>query len=173
MLMKQRMKRRICIILIAIGVILLLCVFPEKIRASNDFESVDLYYYAFKENGEVYFDAESFCFYGSFTEEQKAFIIFENLLNHTVKGKISFVPEGTKLLDLKISGDILVLNVSEEFRQYGGTAYENALLKQLALNAMNFKGVKRLTLMIDGNYELLPEGKFIYESQIGEILNAD
>ncbi|MDR2903181.1 MAG: GerMN domain-containing protein [Clostridiales bacterium] len=167
--MKQSVKKGI---FLAVCIAVIVCIFPAKVRAAVGFESVDLYYYAFDDTGQAYFDAEKFCFYGNFTDTQKASILYENLFDHTDPDKISFVPEGTMLLGLEIEGDVLILNVSGDIKKYGGTAYETALLKQIGLNALNFPGVKRLTLMIDSNYQLLPEGKFVYEYEIGALLTA-
>lgn len=167
MIIKEKLKIKI---FVALAVVLFLCIFSEKVYAEDNNDSLYMYYYSFKDDGKEYFDSESFCFFGSFTEEQKAFIIFDNLFNNTEKDKINFVPEGTKILDIIIKDDILVLNVTNEIRNYGGTSYETAMIKQLAINALNFKGVKRLTLMFNGNYGALPEGKFIFEYEIGEIL---
>ncbi len=159
---------------IAVSIMFLfICIFAQKVYAGtqNNFDVISLFYYNSDNNDNVWFDSEQYTFCGSFSDEQKSFILYDNLINNLEPDKITFVPNGVKLLDVKISGDMLTLDFSVEITNYGGAAYEKAMIRQFAMNALNFDGIKNLTILVDSKIGFLPEGSLVYNSPIVNLLN--
>ena len=100
-------------------------------------------------------------FYGDFTPDEQAFFLFDTLF---LSG--SSAPKGTRVLSAKIYGDLLILNVSGEIKNYGGTFREMCVVDEILTTASSVPGVAYVTLLIDGAADYLPEGSQIFERKI-------
>lgn len=94
------------------------------------------------------------------TEYEKAYVVISNLFS--VEGT-SFIPKDIKILDTYLLEDCIVLNVSKDINNYGGTYYEKRLIAQIVKNILGIEGVNKVTLLIDGEDVSLNEGIFIRE----------
>lgn len=73
-------------------------------------------------------------------------------------GTYSEIPEETELLNCSTYYDILTLNFSAGFINYGGNTKEEGILKQLAYTVRQIEGIKSLKILVDGKKVELPEG---------------
>lgn len=140
------MQKKISIIIFIL--ILLLC-FPPKVYA-NQLHTI--FYYDIK-NSRTKLMQEEINFHGDFSRQQITFIIFDNLIN----SKRMFIPKNSRLISIQIKDKNLILNLSNEIKNYGGSYYEQHLLNQIKLTAQNLQ-FDSLTILIDGQKQYLPEG---------------
>ena len=71
-----------------------------------------------------------------------------------------FVPAGVRVLNTLNAGDRLILNLSQEALNYGGTYFEYRFIQEL-LNIAGGLGFERLVLLIEGRPAKLPEGTIL------------
>lgn len=62
----------------------------------------------------------------------------------------SAVPAGTRLLDARLDGDVLTIDLSHEFEQGGGTASMIGRLNQLYYTVTQPAGVEAVRLLVEG-----------------------
>jgi len=132
-------------------IILLLFIFPQRARAGERefivrFET---------QNGVSLLTYEDLSFVGEFSQRERAWVIFYNLL---CMDRSEFVPKDVELLGVTLVGDELVINVSPHIKNYGGIYNEKHLLTQIVLTGLELCGVEAVTLLIDGEPGVLPEG---------------
>lgn len=86
-------------------------------------------------------------------------ILVKKLLDEEASGGIySEMPRDVVLLDCSTNYDILTLNFSTSFVNYGGNTREEGVLKQLAYTVRQVEGIKVLRILVDGKKVELPEG---------------
>jgi germination protein M len=86
-------------------------------------------------------------------------ILVKQLLDTKTEGLlVSEIPQDVALLDTSIVNGTITLNFSEEFINYGGTAREEGILKQLAYTLRQCNGIRRLRITVEGREVGLPEG---------------
>jgi len=137
-------------------IILLLFAFPQRARADCGRE----YIVRFEtRNGISRLIHEELYFMGDFSDRERAWIIFYNLL---CMERSEFVPPGVRLLGVWIEHGELIVNVSDEIKNYGGTYNEMRLRTQIVLTGLEMRGVNAVTLLIEGEPGILPEGSTIY-----------
>ncbi|MGI6668781.1 MAG: GerMN domain-containing protein [Acetivibrionales bacterium] len=73
-------------------------------------------------------------------------------------GLYSEMPDGAYLLSSVYDNGTIILNISSEFLNYGGSAREEHILKQLAYTLRQCKDVRKIKIMVDGHETELPEG---------------
>lgn len=73
-------------------------------------------------------------------------------------GLFSEMPDGAYLIDCVYDNGTIILNFSNEFINYGGSAKEEGILKQLAYTLRQCKDIRKIRIMIDGRETELPEG---------------
>jgi len=136
--------------LIAI-IILTLFAFPQSVKAS-DREIIALFETHDGINLLVY---EDLYFVGEFSQRERAWVVFYNLL---CMDKSAFVPSGVQLLGVFLVQQELVINVSSHIKNYGGIYNEKHLRAQIVLTGLELSGIEAVTLLIDGEPAMLPEG---------------
>ena len=149
--------RRICVALLAATALL---VFPP-IAQANTPTSVDVYYYEFDSSNRAYFVTERFEVHGRLAGDEQAllYVRFANLLENAAPNKIPAVAKGTRLLGVWLNHDTLFINLSREALSYGGgAAGEHLLIDQLLRNAAAVPNVACLTLLVEGQDIIWPEG---------------
>ncbi|MCX7921670.1 MAG: GerMN domain-containing protein [Clostridia bacterium] len=88
----------------------------------------------------------------------------------------SEIPEGTKLLNFKINGNLLTLNLNRVISNYsGGNAREEAIMKQILYSIRQINGVQKVKILIEGEEAQLPEGtelteEFLVPTEINNVL---
>ena len=68
------------------------------------------------------------------------------------KGRTNAIPEGTKLLDLKVEDRIARINVSKEFNKLEGAGNEGESLAQSAIRRTlaQFKDIDKMVVLVEG-----------------------
>ena len=139
---------------------------PQKVKAS---EMHSVYYFSYDENlRKEFLLKDEFEFYGRFTKEEKAYVLFSNLFSNTEK--YSFVPSNVKILNIFTLDNCLYLNVSRDIKSYGGgNSYEVRLRAQIVKTAVALPEIDKVTLLIEGISKHLPEGGLIFGEDRVEI----
>lgn len=135
-------------------ILLLIFIFPLKARA-NEHEWIVRFETS---NGMSLLVYEDLYFVGEFSLSERAWVIFYNLL---CMGRSEFVPPGVKLLGVSLVQNELIINVSPHIKNYGGLYNEKHLRAQIILTGLELRGVDAVTLLIDGEPGVLPEGSEI------------
>lgn len=73
-------------------------------------------------------------------------------------GMISEMPDGAVLLESSTVSGVMTLNFSKEFLDYGGSAREEGILKQLAYTLRQCGEVSKIRITVEGREVELPEG---------------
>jgi germination protein M len=73
-------------------------------------------------------------------------------------GLFSEMPDGAYLINCAYDNGTIILNFSSEFVNYGGSAREEGILKQLAYTLRQCKNIRKIRIMVDGREAELPEG---------------
>ena len=140
------MRKKIYIVILIL--ILLLC-FPPKVFAD---QTNTIFYYDLQ-NGQTKLFQEKLNFHGDFPNSQIAFIIFDNLFCQ----QKMFIPQGSHLISARIENETLILNLSSQIKNYGGSYFEKHLLSQIKLTAQNLN-FDHFSILIDNQKQYLPEG---------------
>ena len=140
------MRKKIYIIILIL--ILLLC-FPPKVFAD---QTNTIFYYDL-ENGQTKLMQEQLHFHGNFSKNQIAFIIFDNLISP----QKMFIPQNAHVLSALVYNQNLILNLSGQIKNYGGSYFEQHLLSQINLTAQNLN-LDNVTILIDNKKQYMPEG---------------
>ena len=88
------------------------------------------------------------------TAEAHARLAYEYFFKYGSYG----VPENVKVLNVKLVDGTLTVDVSETVMDYGGSAFEQALVAQLLKIAAEIPGVCSFTLTVDGTPQPLVQG---------------
>lgn len=157
--------RRYVKLLILLLVVVLIFSFPLKVRAGDNGgrieEKLDMMYFSFDKDEKLKLSVETFTLVGKFSSEAKALILFTNLIENNDPELIRFMPKGTKLLGVKLADGELIIDLSKQFNNHAGSAYEIAMVAQLIYNARKVGGVKTFTLMLEGKPAALTEGLMV------------
>ncbi len=148
--------------------LLLIIIFfiPKTVSADNLYKA-----YFYVDHDGVYEPyGEDYIFYGNFLAIEKGYILFDNVVHNQNEKLRSFVPKGTKLLSIKKEEDNLLVNFSEEIKNYGGSSWEQDLIKQLVLTGLQVDGVENVTLLINGKLDTLAEGTTVDKFERNDIV---
>ena len=85
-------------------------------------------------------------------------VIIEYLCTNNKGDLTSDLPEGTRIIESSLKGNLLTLNFNRALTKYGGNAREDGLLKQILYSMKQIEGVERIRILIEGKSEELPEG---------------
>lgn len=92
-------------------------------------------------------------------------LIIESLSKKVENGVLTTeIPEGTKILESSLKGNLLVLNFNNKLINYGGTAREDGLLKQILYSMKQIDGAEKVRILVEGKSIELPEGTDISKS---------
>ena len=154
-------------ILAIILLVLLLFIFPQELY-SPETETIEIFFYEVSEQGEDVLSSYILTIPYWLNTQQRAFIVFNEIFNNFDPEKMIYVPPDVQVLDVFFHpyDAHLILNVSSEILNYGGTHFEDRLVTKLIKNAGNIPGVGYFTVLIDGQREYLPEGIMIHEFKV-------
>jgi germination protein M len=85
-------------------------------------------------------------------------LVKQLLYTEAEDGLFSEMPDGAYLLSSVYDSGTIILNVSSEFLDYGGSTREEYILKQLAYTLRQCKNIRKIKIMVDGRDAELPEG---------------
>jgi germination protein M len=93
------------------------------------------------------------------TNVQAARVLLEQLLvKDGENGTFTEIPDNIEILNCSTENEILTLDLSEGFVEYGGNDKEESILKQLAYTVRQLDGIKQLKILVGGHAVQLPEG---------------
>lgn len=147
--------------------VLLLFIFPQKLH-SPETETINVFFYEVSNQGEDILSSYSITIPYWLNTQQRAFIVFNEIFNNFDPDKMIYAPPNVQVLDVFFHPyeAHLILNVSDEILNYGGTHFEYRLVNKLLKNAGNIPGVGYFTVLIEGRREHLPEGIKIHEIRV-------
>lgn len=134
---------------VAVGIFL----FPNKVRSEkvcffSDSNFNDMTY-------------KEYSFYGDFAAAEKEFVLLSNLFDND-NDMIQCIPKGIELIYTETINDELIFNVSKEIKSFGGgCAYEICLIKQILHTVFQVDEINKVTMLIEGDLNYLPEGSII------------
>lgn len=91
-------------------------------------------------------------------------VALEELIKGPKKGMglSSVIPADTKVLNVSQNGNEVIANFSREIEGYGGgVEIEQALVNTIVLTLSEFPGVEKVTLQVEGESGVLPEGTML------------
>ncbi len=149
------MKLKLKLLLFVIALIL---IFPQKVKAANS--NYVIYYYKYDSQGDAYWVSQPFLPPSKKLSHER--IIYLMLKEFFESESYNITCEGTKLLGIAFEDGHLTINVSKEIADYGGgTYYENCLRNQIIKTGTSIEGVDKVSLLIEGKLNYLPEGTII------------
>ncbi|HEX3029910.1 MAG TPA: GerMN domain-containing protein, partial [Clostridia bacterium] len=84
----------------------------------------------------------------------------------------SELPQKTKLRNVIIKDDLLVLNFNKELVSYGGgTARETAIINQILFSMKQVKGINKVKILVEGKENAMPEGTMSNSMAIPAVVN--
>jgi hypothetical protein len=94
-----------------------------------------------------------------FPVQYRAWVVFSEVFRNG-----EFVPPHVRILDVEFKPKygILILDLSQEVLDYGGTYFEYRFINLLLKNAAALPDVRYFTVLIEGQSRHLPEGSKIY-----------
>lgn len=111
------------------------------------------------------------CYYDDdLNNEERVKFILDNLIDNAPE-IVNYIPDGTELLDVKIDNSHLILNFNSNLKNYGGSHYELAMIRQILFNVFEIKEISEVTILIKGKSEYLAEGSLVYKYDREELKN--
>ncbi|MCL2376824.1 MAG: hypothetical protein FWC76_05440 [Defluviitaleaceae bacterium] len=98
--------------------------------------------------------------------EARALLVFSEIFDNA--DNLYYVPLDVRVFDVFFHAEYahLVINLSPEVLNYGGTHFEWEFVRILLINASSIEGVGYFTVLIDGQRRCLPEGTEIHEIRV-------
>lgn len=91
--------------------------------------------------------------------------IIHKALNELIKGPLKnkdllpVIPKNARVISVKEEGSEIVVNFSKDVEGYGGGIdTEQTLVNSVVLTATQFDGINRVSLLVEGKADVLPEG---------------
>ena len=154
-------------IFFALMLLLLLFIFPQRVGA-QELDKLQIFFYEIDEAGE-----ETLVYYHitiplGLSVEHRALIIFSEIFDNHNPDKMLFAPPNVRILDvLFLAGSShLILNLSSDILNFGGTHFEYKLIHKLLTNAAGIGKATYFTILIDGQNQYFPEGVLILNNSL-------
>lgn len=156
-MIKNSAIRRICIATLALFILLIIYLFP-----TNDYEIRTHISYNKKDEMPIFlldkdnFVARSTIVKDSVEKIQMIKDIIESLTKDTKKssyikdGFSAIIPINTKLLDVSIKEDIVILNFSKELLNVS-ISEEEKMIEAITYSILEIEDIKKISIMVDGN----------------------
>ena len=148
----------------ALLLVLIIFIFPQSIGAQN-LDKLQIFYYEIGVDGEETLNYHHITIPAWLSVEHRALIIFTEIFDNADPDKMVFVPLNVRVLDAFFFEDTahLILNVSAEILNYGGTYFEYMMINKLLANAGGIPEVGYFSIWINGQRQYLPEGIEVQE----------
>lgn len=156
-MIKKSSIRRICVATLTLFILLIIYFFP-----SNDTVIKEHLSYITKEEMPIFLvDNKNYVARTSIVKNSSETIeqtkeIIEALTKNTKKssyirdGFKPIIPDGTKILDLKLEENILTINFSKEFLNIN-ESYEEKMIEAIIYSLTEIKDVKKISIFVEGN----------------------
>ncbi|HHV29246.1 GerMN domain-containing protein [Acetivibrio mesophilus] len=130
----------------------------DKINLADKLKKVDVYMFKYIKDKNEFILPISMEYIGVSKEQLPAEIIRMLATKPANERIYSQIPSGVEVLDSRIDEDLLVLDLNKEIKNYGGTAREEGILKQILYSMKQIKDVNKIQILIEGKKGNLPEG---------------
>ena len=149
-------------ILFALLLVLLIFIFPQNIGA-QELDRLQIFHYQITANYDEVLIYYHIIIPAWLSAEDRALVIFSEIFDNFDPCKMVYVPPGVRILGISFQADNshLILNLSADILNYGGTHFEYRFIHMLLTNAAGIKEVSYLTVLIDGQQQCFPEGTAI------------
>lgn len=146
------MKKYLTILIIAINIFI-------NSLIINAQQTYKIYY--LENNKEEQLDFDEYIFLGDFMEDKKIELLLKTYFYNDKK--INYIPKDTKILNIKVINKDLFINFNQNIKNYGGNHYETNLIRQILHNCFQFDKIQTVTFLIEGKFEVLPEGHLVFK----------
>jgi len=152
--------------MLALFFLLLIFIFPQRVYADVDY--IEVFYHKIDEDDEAFLVSYIIQVPSYLSVENRAMVVFSNIFDNTYVDEIIFVPKDVHIIDVFFSEEYahLVINLSAEMLNYGGTYFEYRLVEKLIANAAALEEVAYFTILTEGQSLHLPEGTLIFETKV-------
>ena len=154
-------------ILFALFLLFLIFVFPQNIGA-QELTRLQIFFYEIDEEGEEALNYYHITIPARLSVEHRALVIFSEIFDNFNPGKMIYVPPDVRILDIFFHAEYahLILNLSADILNYGGTHFEYRLINKLLINAAGIEEVGYFSVWIDGQRRYFPEGTEILNNSL-------
>lgn len=128
---------------------------PASIKGST-------FYFEFDDEGRERIVCEEIVFQDNKNVEENIQYILQSLFDNT-KEWDSFIPKNVTVTNILYINGSLDIELSEDILDYGGTAWEIAMVDQILATVFSIEEIERFTLLIKGDRKILVEGTIINE----------
>jgi len=130
----------------------------DKVNLQDKLKKADIYMFKYIKDKNEFIIPISMEYIGVPEEELPAQII-RMLAEKPANERIySLIPSGVEVLGSRIEGNLLILDFNKEIKNYGGTAREEGILKQILYSMKQLKNIEKIRILIEGKKDHLPEG---------------
>ncbi len=134
--------------------------FINNINLVNGQELCKIYYLEDTFDEKLTFD--EYLILGDFMEEYKIKLILETYFYNSKKN-INYIPDGAKILNVKLINKDLFINFNKNIENYGGNHYETNFIRQILHTCFQFEDIGSVSFLIDGKFKVLPEGNLVFK----------
>jgi len=154
-------------IIFALLLISLIFIFPQGIGAQET-DNLQIFFYQIDDDGEEVLAYYLITIPAWLSTEHRALVIFSEIFDNFNPDKMIYAPPNVRILDIffHASNSHLILNLSADILNFGGTHFEYRLIHKLLINAAGIKEVDSLTILIDGQRQYFPEGTKVHEQEL-------
>jgi len=143
-------------------------IYAENIVKQELMQKPGIYVYQVQEEPTTYMDPMVWIqvpLQSEITMKEQVYNTIESLFQWSnTEDLYSCIPQGTSVLSVVIEKDQCILNISQELIQYGGGTYiEKMIVEQLCATVFSFPQIQKVTILIEGMFQILPEGTEIQE----------
>lgn len=123
-------------------------------------DNLQVFFYEVYADGKETLNTHTLTIPPELTTEDRAFIMFSKVFISSQ----AFNPGNIRILGVSFCEQCkhLVIDLSTEILNYGGSYFEYRLINKLIKNAATLPNVNYFTILIDGQLRYLPEGTLIY-----------
>ncbi|GAE87043.1 GerMN domain-containing protein [Acetivibrio straminisolvens] len=130
----------------------------DKVNLEDKLKKADVYMFKYIKDKNEFILPISMEYIGVSNEQLPAEIIRMLAAKPANERIYSQIPSGVEVLGSRIQGNLLVLDLNKEIKNYGGTAREEGILKQILYSMRQLKNVDKIQILIEGKKDHLPEG---------------
>ncbi|HOM01964.1 MAG TPA: GerMN domain-containing protein [Acetivibrio sp.] len=130
----------------------------DKVNLADKLKKADIYMFKYINDKNEFILPVSMEYIGVSKEQLPGEIIRMLALKPANERIYSLIPSGVEVLGSRIEEGLLTLDLNKEIKNYGGTAREEGILKQILYSMKQLKNVDRIRILIEGKKDHLPEG---------------
>jgi len=129
----------------------------NRVNIDKDNNKVDVYFFKRANDNYIYLVPVS-VIRPELPDNELPGVIIEYLCTNSKEALTSDLPEGTRIIESSLKGNLLTLNFNKALTNYGGNAREDGLLKQILYSMKQIEGAERIRILVEGESAELPEG---------------